>query len=206
MRLFVCLCRAKGQKNIFLKKLIFDSCCRKKAFRSEKTNFFNFLTLEKAPPPGSKEHFPWKHEDVDFYMIPKSVHMSTQSQVSKGHFRGQKNSFHKNRKISFSHDSKVFYVATHPLASKEYLRGEKTFLNIKTDMSLWSHFPSWMMICLIHFNFRAHTWGIPDSMRAKVIEFHEWAIRVIYWLGLLWNDRLRSEWIMQYLFWLMYFR
>ena len=63
---------------------------------------------------GSKEHFPWKHENIDFYTILRSVGVDTHPLTSYGYFRGhrytsgvKKTFFMKTWKYRVLHESEV---------------------------------------------------------------------------------------------------
>ena len=97
----------KGQKNIFIENLIFDSRCRKKSFWSEKTSFFKNLTLEKRGVAKLtnqnylfKNSLDWREGHMKKIKWVCLFLFVCLCHVKGTHFRGQKNIFHKNTKIS----------------------------------------------------------------------------------------------------------
>ena len=99
--------KVKGQKNIFIENLIFDSRCRKKSFWSEKTSFFKNLTLEKRGVAKLtnqnylfKNSLDWREGHMKKIKWVCLFLFVCLCHVKGTHFRGQKNIFHKNTKIS----------------------------------------------------------------------------------------------------------
>ena len=87
---------------------------------------------------GSKEHFPWKHENIEFYTILRFVGVDTHPLTSYGYFRGhmytsgvKKHFLWKHGNIEFYTNLRPMEVTTHPLISKEHCRDLRHFLNIK---------------------------------------------------------------------------
>ena len=105
---------------------------------------------------GSKEHFPWKHENIDFYTILRSVGVDTHPLTSYGYFRGhrytsgvKKTFFMKTWKYRVLHESEVGWDEYSYCGVTGNFRGQKNIFYENMEISRFTRIQGrwrWVLI------------------------------------------------------------